>query len=469
MHMCFWETKEEYYDRVFLLSDQGESITYRQKEEICAKIQKEIQKGHLAFILCSNTAGSVLSYFACLKNKTVPLLLDAKMDYDMIRNLIKEYEPDELFYPEKQEELWKEFGQKGIFDEYGYCIRYQKKQEPTKVYKDLALLLTTSGSTGSPKFVRQSYQNIQSNADSIAQYLHLDKDERPVTTLPMHYTYGLSIINSHALCGATILLTEHGLFEQEFWDFLKKEKATSFGGVPYTYEMLKRLNFFGMELPSLKTMTQAGGKLAKHLHQEFAEYAKDTGKEFIVMYGQTEATARMSYLPAKDSIRKAGSIGIAIPGGRIEIEDGELVYYGENVTLGYAQKREDLEKGDERCGKLKTGDMARVDEEGFYYIVGRKKRFLKVLGNRVNLDEVEQILKARYKEYELACAGNDDHLYIYVEEKDAPDQDEIISFISEKTRLNPGVFEVLFIDHIPVSESGKIKYKELEDVKCHMK
>lgn len=462
--MYFWETKEEYYDRVFLLSDQGESVTYQKKDEICERMQKEIKQGELAFILCRNTIGSVLSYFACLKNRIIPLLLDAKMDYDMIKNLIKEYEPDALFYPKDQEELWKEFGQKSMFDEHGYCIRHQQKEEPTKIYKDLALLLTTSGSTGSPKLVRQSYQNIQSNADSIAKYLHLDENERPITTLPMHYTYGLSIINSHALCGATILLTEHGLFEQEFWDFLKKEKATSFGGVPYTYEMLKRLRFFDMVLPDLKTMTQAGGKLAKHLHQEFAQYAKDTGKEFIVMYGQTEATARMSYLPAKDSIRKAGSIGIAIPGGRMEIEDGELVYYGENVTLGYAQNKEDLIKGDERGGRLKTGDMARVDEEGYYYIVGRKKRFLKVLGNRINLDEVEQILKARYKECELACAGIDDHLYIYVEEENAPDKEEIISFISEKTGLNPGVFEVFYIDHIPVSESGKIKYKDLEDV-----
>ena len=463
--MYFWETKEKYYDRIFLLSDKGESITYRQRDEICEKMQKEMRPRSLAFILCQNTIGSVLSYFACLKNGTIPLLLDAKMDYDMIKNLINEYEPDELFYPKDQEELWSEFGQRGMLDEYGYCIRHQEKKQLTRVYKDLALLLTTSGSTGSPKLVRQSYQNIQSNAESIAQYLHLDENERPITTLPMHYTYGLSIINSHALCGATILLTEHGLFEREFWNFLKKEKATSFGGVPYTYEMLKRLKFFEMDLPSLKTMTQAGGKLARHLHQEFAQYAKDTDKEFIVMYGQTEATARMSYLPAKDSIRKAGSIGIAIPGGRIEIEDGELVYYGKNVTLGYAQKKEDLKKGDERGGRLKTGDMARVDEEGFYYIIGRKKRFLKVLGNRVNLDEVEQILKARYKEYELACAGIDDHLYIYVEEKDAPDKEEIISFISEKTGLNPGVFEVFCIDHIPVSESGKIKYKELEEVK----
>lgn len=467
--MYFWETKDAYWDRTFLLSEKEGMITYRQKDEICEKIQKEIKKRTLAFILCKNTIGSVLSYFACLKNQTVPLLLDAKMDYNMIKNLIEEYQPDVLFYPQDQERSWGDFGQKGMFDEFGYAIRYQEKEQKTEVYKELALLLTTSGSTGSPKLVRQSYQNIQSNAESITQYLRLDENERPITTLPMHYTYGLSIINSHAFCGATILLTEHGLFEQEFWDFLKKERATSFGGVPYTYEMLKRLHFFEMDLPFLKTMTQAGGKLAKHLHQEFAQYAKEMNKEFIVMYGQTEATARMSYLPANDSIRKAGSIGIAIPGGKMEIEDGELVYYGENVTLGYAQKMEDLKKGDERGGKLKTGDMARVDEEGFFYIIGRKKRFLKILGNRVNLDEVEQILKAKYQECELACTGIDDHLSIYMEEKDERDKEEIISFISGKTGLNPGVFEVFYIDHIPVSKSGKIQYKELGDAKCHTK
>lgn len=467
--MHFWETREEFKDRLFLVSDQGESVTYKQGDEICDRIKKEIRPREVAFILCKNTIGSVLSYFACLKNRTIPLLLDAKMDYDMIRSLIRQYEPDVLFYPKDQEELWKQFGNPSNFEAFDYCIRYQHKEQPTIIYKELALLLTTSGSTGSPKLVRQSYENIESNAESIATYLHLDEKERPITTLPMNYTYGLSIINSHALCGATILLTEHGLFEPGFWEFLKRKKATSFGGVPFTYEMLKRLNFFDMDLPSLKTMTQAGGKLSKHLHLEFAQYAKKTGKEFIVMYGQTEATARMSYLPAKDSIRKAGSIGIAIPGGRIEIEDGELVYYGKNVTLGYAKNKEDLKKGDVRGGKLKTGDMAKVDEDGFYYIIGRKKRFLKILGNRINLDEVEQILKARYQKCELACTGIDDHLSIYMEKDQAPEKEEVIAYLSEKTGLNPGVFEVFDIEHIPVSESGKIQYKKLEDTTCHMK
>lgn len=188
-----------------------------------------------------------------------------------------------------------------------------------------------------------------------------------------------------------MLLTERTFFERGFWEFVRREQATSFGGVPYTYEILEKLRFTQMELPHLKTMTQAGGKLPLHLHQEFAEYADRNKKRFIVMYGQTEATARMGYLPAHDALERCGSMGIAIPGGRFwlqrddgsEIEEsgvtGELVYEGKNVMLGYAQNREDLSKGDECGGLLYTGDMARRDGDGYYYIEGRKKRFLKLL------------------------------------------------------------------------------------------
>ena len=238
----------------------------------------------------------------------------------------------------------------------------------------------------------------------------------------MNYTYGLSIINSHLLVGAVLLLTEKALTQKEFWNFFKEAGATSFGGVPYTYEMLDRLRFYRMELPSLRYMTQAGGKLIPELHKKFAEYAEKNGKKFIVMYGQCEATARMGYLPADKAIEKCGSMGIAIPGGRFRLigldgstvtepyTTGELVYEGDNVTLGYAECGEDLLKGDEQHGVLETGDMAQFDEEGFYYIVGRKKRFLKIYGNRVNLDEIDRMVKGEFLGIDCAAAGVDDHM-----------------------------------------------------------
>ena len=226
-----------------------------------------------------------------------------------------------------------------------------------------------------------------------------------------------------------------------------------------------------MDLPSLRYMTQAGGKLLPELHKEFAEYAENTGKRFYVMYGQTEATARMSYLPYQKSLEKYGSMGIAIPGGKFHLVDvdgsdiiapqvtGELVYEGPNVTLGYAECLEDLAKGDERHGVLVTGDMAQMDKEGYYYIVGRKKRFLKIFGNRVNLDECERMIQGQFAEIECACVGVDDHMKIYVNKE--ADMEAVKHFIVGKTGLNAAAFEVIYIAEIPKNDSGKKQYNLL--------
>ena len=258
--------------------------------------------------------------------------------------------------------------------------------------------------------------------------------------------------------------------QKEFWNFFKEREATSFGGVPYTYEMLDKLRFYRMKLPSLRTMTQAGGKITPELHEKFAKYAQEQGKHFVVMYGQCEATARMGYLPPEKAVEKKGSMGIVIPGGKFKLVDadgkeitepfntGELVYEGKNVTLGYAECGEDLSKGDERNGILETGDIAQFDEDGFYYIVGRKKRFLKIYGNRVNLDEVDRIIKGQF-DIEVASTGLDDHMYIFVtDEKMAG---AVKEFVVDKTKLNLAAFKVLVIDEIPKNDSGKTLYKEL--------
>ena len=235
--------------------------------------------------------------------------------------------------------------------------------------------------------------------------------------------------------------------------------------------MLDRLRFYRMKLPSLKYMTQAGGKLIPELHAKFAKYASENQKKFIVMYGQCEATARMGYLPADKAVEKCGSMGIAIPGGTFKLVDvesniitkpyvtGELVYEGDNVTLGYAECGEDLIKGDERQGILQTGDMAKFDKDGYYYIVGRKKRFLKIYGNRVNLDEIDRLIKGEFKGIDCASVGIDDHMYIFVIVEALADQ--VRNFVIFKTKLNPAAFKTIVINEIPKNDSGKILYKEL--------
>lgn len=461
---------EKFGAQTAFVDESGIMLTYSQLSDETKKIERAVQERCLVFSLCKNNVGSALGYTAFLNGGIVPVLLNAQMEIEMLRSLLDKYCPAFLWVPKDHENLFDNYN--AVYEAYDYVLLKTHYQKQYLLYEQLGLLLTTSGSTGSPKFVRQSYCNILENAKSIVEYLQLDNTERPITTLPMNYTYGLSIINSHLLVGAQILMTEKSLMQKEFWQFFKQQEATSFGGVPYTYEILDKLRFTRMELPSLRTMTQAGGKLNPNLHQKFAEYAHESGKRFIVMYGQCEATARMGYLPAEKSVEKKGSMGIAIPGGTFKLIDeegkeinspncpGELVYTGKNVTLGYAECGDDLKNGDERNGVLQTGDIAQFDADGYYYIVGRKKRFLKIYGNRVNLDEMDRMIKDQF-ETECASTGIDDHMYIFLTDDSLADK--VRDFAIKKTKLNPAAFKIVVIDKIPQNDSGKVLYKELEE------
>ena len=460
----------KYINNIAIIDDNDIELTYNDLFSLSDSLNKHLTEKSLIFTLCENTTGSIIGYFTFLNNKHVQLMLDATIDPIRLQNLISLYNPNYLWVPNS---LLEEFlNNKIIYSNWNYSLINLNKSN-VLLHEDLSLLLTTSGSTGSPKLVRLSFSNILSNAKSIAQYLKITDLERPITSLPMHYSYGLSVINSHLINGATILLTNFSLVQKEFWNFLKNKKATSIAGVPYTYQMLKMLRFANMDLPYLKTLTQAGGKLSSNLVKEYSDYAIKNSKEFIVMYGQTEATARMSYLPFNISQEKLESIGIPIPGGKFSLKDlcdkneihqsnirGELIYEGPNVSLGYANNINDLAKGDENFGKLYTGDLAYKDENGYYFITGRMKRFIKIYGNRINLDEIEQIILS--KNIECACDGVDDKMTIYTTNKGKAE--EILNLLTSILKLNFRAFEIRVISEIPKNSSGKVLYTQLKDL-----
>ena len=446
----------------------GNVLTYSQLADLQKTFEEKVGRA-LAFNLCRNSLGSLAGYAAMINAGVVPVLIASDLDGELLGGLMSTYKPEYIWLPNDMKASFAKTEE--VCSCFGYTL-IKTGNPPVKLHDDLALLLTTSGSTGSSKLVRQSYKNIKANTESIVEYLKLDSSERPITTLPMNYTYGLSIINTHLWVGAKILMTDKTLMQKEFWQFFKSAEATSFGGVPYTYEILKKLRFFRMDLPSLRYMTQAGGKLTPELHKEFAEDSIAKGRDFIIMYGQTEATARMAYLPAEKSLEKYGSMGIAIPGGRFDLVDtdgsvitepdkvGELVYYGFNVTLGYAESVNDLAKGDERGGRLVTGDMAKMDADGYFYIVGRKKRFLKMFGKRVNLDEIDRLMKAEFDNVDCASDGVDDKMYLFITDEALLERAR--KFISEKTNINFSAIIPVFVEEIPKSDSGKTQYAELK-------
>lgn len=462
---------ENHRFNIAVITDRGERLSYEELAAAAKTFAEAVpQKRGLLFCLCENRIGSLVGYVACMEHQIPIVLLDGSKEIPVLQNLANIYHPEYIWISTAKKE---EIGGKTIYSYASFSLQkmsYEKEIEKPEINPQLALCLTTSGSTGSPKFVRLSAKNVLANAESIAEYLEIDENERPITTLPSYYSYGVSVINSHLIKGATLLLTEGTVAQREFWSFLKEYKATSIAGVPYTYEMLKMLRFFRMDLPYLKTMTQAGGKLNKDIAKEYIEFAKEKGKKFFVMYGQTEATARMSYLPFEHALEKYASIGIAIPRGKFSLidangntieepdVDGELVYIGPNVSLGYAECRADLAKGDENHGELHTGDVARRDSDGFYYITGRMKRFVKVWGNRCNLDATEQLVKAITTS--CACVGVDDKITIFVTEQGL--ENDIIKMLSEKTGFNSKAFEVRVIDAIPVKSSGKIDYPAMQ-------
>lgn len=455
-------------ERIAAIDDSGKKLTYNELEKFATQLETIIPKRSLIFSLCSNSVESLKGYFSFIRNQSVPLMLEASLDKELLSKLEYAYFPKFIWLPK---ERLTDFDDAHIlFSDGDYILIKRSSQINYELHKDVALLLSTSGSTGSPKFVKITIKNLEQNANSIAEYLCLDKHERPITTLPMNYSFGLSIINSHLIVGATILITSKSLMERDFWPFLREQKATSMSGVPYTFEILKKLRFFNTDSPFIKTITQAGGKLNNELNRELSQYCQKFDKKLFIMYGQTEATARMSYLPPEFSLSKIGSIGIAIPGGKFDLIDdigepifgheiaGELVYKGDNVSMGYALSVEDLSKGDENNGTLFTGDLAKRDKDNFYYIVGRKKRFIKIYGNRVNLDETEILLKDIISD--CACTGLDDHLYVYINDKDRIQ--EIKKFISTKIRIHHSAITVKYTNKISKNSSGKTIYSSLK-------
>ncbi|MDW3213851.1 MAG: AMP-binding protein [Ilumatobacteraceae bacterium] len=306
-----------------------------------------------------------------------------------------------------------------------------------ELHPDLAILVSTSGSTGSPKLARLSHRNLLSNAESIADYLRLTPDDRGITSLPLHYCYGLSVLHSHLLVGASVVLTDTSVVDPCFRTALFEHGVTNLAGVPHTYEMLDRASPDELAASSLRLLTQAGGRMAPEAVTRWAERVAGWGAEFVVMYGQTEATARIAYLPPELTLRRPSAIGRPIPGGSLELRPvdgqpgdvGELVYRGANVMMGYAGELDDLALG-HTLDELATGDLARYHaEDDVYEIVGRRSRFVKPFGLRIDLDEVESQL-APHTAGALAVAGDDDRVVVFAPGSDPAEVAERLSAVT---------------------------------------
>jgi len=443
-------------------------ISYGGLRQEVERIAGLIQPRHkaLVFCFCPTTVSSIVAYLGALASRNAVALLDSQMAEVFRSRLIEEYQPEFVFAPVSWTfcaDAWR-----GIETDLDSLALWAAKSScEHSIHPDLAVLLSTSGVTGSPKMVRLSSEAVHANAASICRALAITERERAITGLPLHYSYGLSVLNSHLLAGASVVVSDQGLTSRPFWDVFRGESCTSLAGVPYSYQMLMRLGIDQLDIPSLRTLTQAGGKLQDALILRFHEKIRARGGNFYVMYGQTEATARIAVLPPELLPDKVGSVGFPVHGGRIEIEakradvsasSGEIVYHGANVMMGYACNRSNLALGDSLRGRLETGDLGYRDADGLLYVTGRTKRFAKVFGLRINLDEIEDLIKS---EGAAAVVEDNNGLVVFCEFGEDSDFHRIRTDLSEKLNLHPTAFQFRRVDRLPLNANGKVNYREL--------
>lgn len=474
---------ESFDKRPAFISDLGEIVSHADLKELSDELAacydslaSEIGTRPLTMMLCENTVSAYCLYIGLLQGNWPVMLISAALHEDMCRQILNSYKPALLALPKSLRGRYPSMMEWKPVSEY--CILRTNFTENFPVHPDLCVLVTTSGSTGSVRFVRQSSANIRFDAEAVANYLDITKDERMITTMALTYTYTQSMTRATLLRGGSVVVTGFGIMDDEFWNLMEKEKVTTLHGVSNIYEMMQRLDLFSEEMPYLKTMTQGGGKLSKDLHLFLARFSRQTGRRFCPTYGLSEATASITYLSQELCEKKPGSVGRPYPGGSCRLLDisnkqgspaiieittphtpGELEYRSQSVCMGYAECGEDLAKEDEWNGVVQTGDIAEMDEDGDLYIVGRLKRFIKVSGLRISLDEIDTRIMDALNIISVSV-GADEHPVICLTKTD--DVPIVKSYIREKIPVLRSVARYVVVDEIPRNESGKIRFGELQ-------
>lgn len=422
----------------------------KKSEKNCMKISKR----SLVFLLANNDIDSISFYLGLLKKKSVVTFINPLIEILQLRKLTQIYKPN---YIVSSHSTLKLKGYNFLLSVNNYNILKRKKIFKHRINKELGLLMSTSGTTGSPKFVRLSYKNYKDNTDKIIKSLSIKFNDTVMTTLPINYSYGLSVINSYLSVGATIFLNNFSILNKRFWDDYKLYRPTSFYGVPFIYEILKKLNYKNFYTKNLKFFANAGGKIDQKTLKENIIFSKRKKLKFYQMYGQTEASPRISLLDDKFKQLKFNSIGKPLSGGKLALFDennkkitkpfikGELIYYGKNVSLGYALNYKDLIKGNTNKFRLFTGDIAYFDKNKFFYILGRKSNFIKIFGHRIDLDYLENFLTN--KGIKLKCSNIDDQLLLFYKDKKIQKK-KIVNLLFKEFKINKNIIKFEYIKSI---------------------
>ncbi len=432
-----FENFKNFKNKVALFDDKKE-VKYREILDYSNYLKQIIKKNSLVLLVISNSLEGLKIYSSLIYNNTTTIIIDESLGKKYAFDLIKKYKVNYLFIPKKLINISKE---KNIINESDNYFFLLKNKFNHKINKKNLILLPTSGTTANPKLVRLSENNLSFNSKKIIEALSISKNDLAHTSLPSGFSFGLSILNTHLNIGAKIFVTKSSIVEKKFWNNLSKYKITSLYGVPSMFKFICISKLYNKIPNNVKYLAQAGGKLDNKIIEELIIFSKKKNKKFYVMYGQTEASPRISSFNIMSNLKKKYSVGKPFKQTNIELietkklrgfKDKEIVFFGKNVCLGYSKKLEDLKKGDVNLGKLYTGDVGYKDDDGFYYITGRVKRFAKIHGLRIDLDDVENFLKNK-KIISKAIIDND---FLKINLKKKIDIEKVKKILSKEYNLN---------------------------------
>ncbi|UYO53632.1 AMP-binding protein [Rhodopseudomonas palustris] len=448
----FWRDRDQASDARTFLTTQDRALSYAQVFDAGDGLYDGCARGVVA-LLCDRAPETVIAYTGALRAGLVPLLLDGGAAPAAIARTLQAYRPAFLFSPTGTAP--EGFAPHAKIGATGMLFAATQAAE-TVAHPDLALLIPTSGSTGDPKSVRITARNLQSCTDAICDYLAMTDDRVSVSLLPLHYSYGLSVLHNVMNVRGRIALTELSVLDRGLFGFCEAQGVTDIAGVPFIFDILRRARLPEGLARSLVCVTQAGGRLDPRVTKHFLERFAGTRTRYFTMYGQTEAAPRIAYVPPEAGIDKLGSVGVPISCGRARIDgegEGELIYSGANVSMGYAQGHGDLARGDDFQGVLRTGDLATIDTDGFITITGRLKRFVKLHGISVNLDHVESVLKSAG--IDCLVVGRENRVIVCYRDSEAG---EVSAAMSQNFSFHPSTVALQEVDPLPRTAAGKPDY-----------
>lgn len=474
-------------DKDFIVGTK-ENLSYKDLYEkvnaLSAYLCEKIGTGKEIMLLSENNVFFIISYLSIIKSGNTVILLEAKISEGDLEYIFKKCSINAVFVQDKfafkvtkfsgklNKKIFTESILKGPSTDSRKTINIKNRKD------DIALVIFTSGSTGKKKGVILTHANIKANTESIIEYLGLKNKDRIEVVLPFFYSYGLSLLNTHLRVGGSMVIN-HSIFLGSAMGEIKKYKCTGFAGVPSTFQILiNKTDFLKQKFSSIRYFTQAGGKLSNKFIKNIVKAFHQ--KLFFVMYGATEATARLSFLPPNLVTKKLGSIGKGIPNVKLKVVDakgnpvkvgeiGEISAEGRNIMKGYYKDPEATKKSIKN-GKLYTGDLAIVDEEGFIYIVGRAKNMIKSAGHKVFPAEIEETINYVRDVSDCAAFGRPDEILgeaiiVAVSTKKPSEKlkKEILSYCARTAPSYKVPKDIVFFDEFPLNASKKINRLKIKE------